>query len=107
IFTDYEHRTWACDFSHPASDHSQNVIGGAVINLLRCVDTQPIKMEFLYPISRICQEVLSNGTTIGSVKVDGGAPFAVVSVGKVVLRKLLKVISIWTQTIVNDIEDNP
>ena len=82
------------------------MIRGAVINLLGGVETQPIKMEFAYPVSRIGQEVLSNGTTIGAIEVDGGTPFAVVSVGKVILRKLPEVISIRAKVVINDIEDN-
>src|SRR5262245_36074046 len=95
-----------CCLSHNRGDFSHNVPTRRIKNLLRRIEPQSIKMKFLDPITRVGDEKLSHWPAVRSGKVDRYAPFVFVAIGKIVRRKLLEIVSIRSEVVVNDVENH-
>src|SRR5262249_34550556 len=75
-----------------------------VEDLLRRIKPQAIKMKFFDPVACVRQEEFSDSCGIIAIKVDRIAPFVLISVGEVSFRKLLQVIAIRSEMVVDDVE---
>ena len=65
---------------HPAGDGRQDVVRGGIIDILRGIEAQAVKVEFLDPVARIGQEELADGAGMRIVVVEGLAPVRGVAV---------------------------
>ena len=77
-----------------------------VEDLLRRVEPQPVQVELVDPVAGVGDEELADRTGVGSVEVDGVAPFVLVAVGEVVVRERAQVVPDRAEVVVDDVEDH-
>ncbi len=70
------------------------------------VQAQSIEVEFIDPIGRVVRDQPSDGGAVCAVEVHGSAPFVVLG-RKVVRREAIQIVAVWTQVIVDDVQDHP
>src|SRR5207248_642135 len=81
------------------------VLRRGVKNLLCRIETKAVEMKFIDPITRVADEKFAHRPRVLAVKIERLAPFAFVAVGEIILGKNSQIISVRTEVIVNDIEN--
>src|SRR5262245_5253121 len=76
-----------------------------VIDILCCVYPQSIKMKLGDPITSIADEKLTHRLRLRPIVIDGSTPVCSISIGKVILAKGSKIISIGTKMVVDNVKD--
>src|ERR1700730_6571243 len=74
---------------------------------MSCIKTKSVDVEFTHPIGRIFPEQFSDRLRILIVKGECGAPRSVMLWIKILFRIVAEIVAVWSQVIVNHIEDNP
>src|SRR5262249_34704315 len=61
-----DHRAAAArTLAHALSDRRQDVLGGAIVDLLCCIEPQPIEVELVDPVARVRDEELTHRPGVG------------------------------------------
>src|ERR1700683_2674147 len=81
-------------------------IGSGIVNdRVNGIQPKPVKMIFDQPIERVMDEEISNCAAMRAVEVDGVAPRGGVPVGEELWRVKVKVVSLRTEMVVDNIEE--
>ena len=85
---------------------SKDMIGRLIIDILRRIKPQAVKVEFCNPITSIGKKELAHRPGVLAFEVDRLSPLGGVAVGEVILGKLLKIIAIRPHVIIDHIEND-
>src|SRR5688572_31246892 len=94
------------DSTSLSSDFGEDVRRGGVEDLLRCIQSQPIEMKLADPIGRVVENELADRARVLAIEVDGFPPIALIPVGEIIRRKLLQVVAVRTEMIVDHVEND-
>jgi hypothetical protein len=92
--------------THAPADRGDDVLGRAVVDLLRGVEAQAVEVKFVDPVGRVADEELAHRRGVGTVEVDRVAPFVVVAIGEVGRRERSQVIADRSEVVVDDVENH-
>src|SRR4051812_17842019 len=85
----------------------EEVDRAVVYDSVRGVQTQPVQVIFVYPVTGIVDGNLAHPGAMGAVVIDGVAPRSLVAMGEVLRAKPPPIGAIRTKVVVNDVEDDP
>src|SRR6266568_4664789 len=89
-----------------SSDCANNVLLRLIVDILRRVESETVKVKFLNPVTPIGNEKLADRTRVRPVKVNRLAPVVFVLGGEIIIRENADVISIRAEVVVNNIENH-
>jgi hypothetical protein len=96
-----------------ARDRGDKMLRRSVKNLLRRVETQPVKMKLVDPVSGVRDKEFADRAGIWSVEVKRLTPFVRVAVGEVIWREAEviwreagEIIPVRTEMIVDNVEND-
>jgi len=92
IFGHDEQRAVPASLPRGGYQFGQNVAVRLVDDRLRGIKAQPIEMEFVDPVTGIGPKELPNRTGVLSIRVNGPAPFTLMSVRRVIVGELWKLV---------------
>jgi len=76
------------------------------MNVLGGVETEPIEMKFIDPVAGVGDEELTDRPGVLAVKVDRIAPIVFVALGEIIFGINPQVISVRSEMVVNDVEND-
>src|SRR6476659_679257 len=82
----------SCRGSSRSPDCAHNIFLGRIEDALGGIETKSVEVKFLDPITAVRNEEFPDRSRVRAVKVDGGAPVVLVSIGKIVVRKDAEVV---------------
>ena len=89
-----------------SGDRVQNVLGRGIENLLRRIETQPVAMKLIDPVSRVRDKQLADRTAELVVKIQRIAPFIPVALAEVMWSELRQVVSVRPEMVIDHIEND-
>src|SRR5262245_8774630 len=106
VFGDKHDRTISGCLPRFAAEAGEDMLRGRVEDLLCRIKSQAIEVKLLNPVSGIRDKELANGFGIWPIEIDSITPFVFVSLGEIVGGVLLKVITVGTEMVVDNVKDH-
>jgi len=94
-------------FSRGPPNRADDVFVGRVFHLLRRVESETVKVKFVYPVATVRDEEFAHRARVRPIKVDRFAPIIFfVALGEVMVGKHANVISVGAEMVVNDVKND-
>jgi hypothetical protein len=107
VFRDEKHRAARNGGTDPARKLTKEMARTIVDERVRSVETEPVDVVLVYPVQRILDEEGAHHVAVLAVEIDGGTPWGVVALGKIVGAERTQVGAVRSQMVVDNVEQHP
>src|SRR5262249_8666523 len=70
------------------------------------IEAEPVEVELLEPVERVVDEEIARDPAALALEIDRGSPRRLMSVGEEIRRVTMKVITVWAEVVVDDVEEH-
>ena len=96
----------ACRRTSLARDRGENMVGRLVVDILRCVEPQPVELILLDPVRDVRQYELAYRAGVLAIEIERRSPVGLIAVCEVVGRELGQIVPVWAEMVVDHVEDD-